>query len=163
MVQLKILDLTLLVLCSWWILEGAVGDPQIFFLKWDCSGFTAPNLANFIQNLNASLDDLTAQVSNQSKHFATAKATSGTDPVYAMFQCRNYLSIPDCATCLATAAAKIRNCSTGVNGARAIYDGCFLRYTLPSVYCVFNHPLITIQNRLFDILSVYTLMKENRE
>ncbi|ESW18948.1 hypothetical protein PHAVU_006G084600 [Phaseolus vulgaris] len=128
MVQLKIQELTLLVLCSWWSLEGTVGDPQIFFLKWDCSGFTAPNLSNFIQNLNASLDDLTAQVSNQSKHFATAKATSGTDPVYAMFQCRNYLSITDCATCLATAAAKIRNCSTGVNGARVIYDGCFLRY-----------------------------------
>ena len=31
------------------------------------------------------------------------------------------------ATCLATATTKIRNCSTGVNGARAIYDGCFLR------------------------------------
>ncbi|CAJ1960709.1 unnamed protein product [Sphenostylis stenocarpa] len=146
MVQLKLLDLTLLVLWSWWSLESTIGDPQLFFLKSDCSGFIAPNLANFNQNLNASLDDLTAQVSNQSKHFATAKSTTGADPVYAMFQCRNYLSITDCATCLATATAKIRNCSAGVNGARVIYDGCFLRYT--SIHLLFDQPSISYHSEL---------------
>ncbi|KAL2333160.1 hypothetical protein Fmac_014373 [Flemingia macrophylla] len=120
--------LLMLLLLSWWRFEGAVGDPQTLLLKQDCSGFIAPDLSNFNQNLNASFADLRSQVSNQSKHFATAQATNGTNPVYAMFQCRNYLSITHCATCLATAAAQIRNCSAGANGARVIYDGCFLRY-----------------------------------
>ncbi|PNX59112.1 cysteine-rich receptor-like protein kinase 2-like protein, partial [Trifolium pratense] len=42
---------------------------------------------------------------------------------------RNYLSNSDCSACFAVAAAQIRNCSAGSNGARVIYDGCFLRYT----------------------------------
>ncbi|KAH1226320.1 Cysteine-rich receptor-like protein kinase 2 [Glycine max] len=127
MVQLKLVALTLLVLWSWWSFEGAVGDPQLFLLKWECSVVTVHDLFNFNQNLNASLADLRAQISNQSKHFATAQSTSGADPVYAMFQCRNYLSFTDCATCFAAAAARIRNCSTG-NGAHVVYDGCILRY-----------------------------------
>nr|KYP76042.1 Cysteine-rich receptor-like protein kinase 2 [Cajanus cajan] len=129
MVQLKVVTLTtllMLLLLSWWRFEGAVGDPQTLLLKQDCSGYIAPDLSNFNQNLNASLADLRSQVTNQSKHFVTAQATTGANPVYAMFQCRNYLSITDCATCLATAIAQIRNCSAGVNGARVIYDGCFL-------------------------------------
>ncbi|KAL5170731.1 hypothetical protein HKD37_11G032356 [Glycine soja] len=63
MVQLKVVALTLLVLWSWWSFEGAVGDPQLFLLTLKCSGFTVPNLSNFYQNLNASLEDLRAQVS----------------------------------------------------------------------------------------------------
>lgn len=144
MVQLKLIALTLFMLLSWWNLKGAIGDPQILFLKWDCSGFTAPNLSNFYQNLNISLNDLKAQVSNQSKHFATAQSTSGSDPVYAMFQCRNYLSYTDCAACLATATTKIRNCSTGANGARVIYDGCFLRYN--KLHLLLVQQSITVAN-----------------
>ena len=138
MVQLKLVALTLSILWPWWSFDGAVGDPQLFLLKWDCSGFKVPNLSNFYQNLNASLADLRTQVSNQSKIFATAQSTIGSDPVYAMFQCRNYLNNTDCTTCLATATAKVRNCSTGANGVRVIYDGCFLRYT--SIYYLFSHP-----------------------
>ncbi|KAK7387338.1 hypothetical protein VNO78_28064 [Psophocarpus tetragonolobus] len=114
----------LTLLMMWSSFDGAEEDPQTLLLKQDCSGFIAPNLVNFNQNLNASLADLRAQ----RKHFATGQSTSGTDPVYALFQCRNYLSITDCTACLATAEAQIRNCSAGVNGARVIYDGCFLRY-----------------------------------
>ncbi|KOM52782.1 hypothetical protein LR48_Vigan09g144100 [Vigna angularis] len=128
MVEVKLVGLSLLWLWSWWSLEGVEGDPQLFLLKWDCSGFIAPNLSNFNKNLNASFADLRDQLSNQRKHFATAQATAGTDPVYAMFQCRNYLSDTDCAACLSAAVTKIRNCSAGANGARVVYDGCFLRY-----------------------------------
>ncbi|XP_028187854.1 cysteine-rich receptor-like protein kinase 2 isoform X2 [Glycine soja] len=128
MVQLKLVALTLLVLWSWWNFEGAVGDPQTLLLKFECSVVSVHDSANFFQNLNASLANLKSQlVSNQSKHFVTAQSTTGTDPVYAMFQCRNYLSNTDCVTCFAVAAATVRNCST-MNTARAIYDGCILRY-----------------------------------
>ncbi|KAJ7960004.1 Cysteine-rich receptor-like protein kinase [Quillaja saponaria] len=37
------------------------------------------------------------------------------------------MSTADCVACFTVAASQIRNCSTG-NGARVIYDGCFLRY-----------------------------------
>ncbi|KAG4923497.1 hypothetical protein JHK87_049037 [Glycine soja] len=56
------------------------------------------------------------------------KAAERTDPVYAMFQCRNYHSNTDCATCFAAAAAEIRNSSVGTNAAHVVYDGCFLKY-----------------------------------
>lgn len=128
MAEVKLVGLSLLWLWSWWSLEGVEGDPQLFLLKWDCSGFIAPNLSNFNKNLDATFADLRDQVSNQRNHFATAQATTGSDPVYAMFQCRNYLSDTDCATCFTAAVTQIRNCSAGVNGARVVYDGCFLRY-----------------------------------
>ncbi|KAG4989565.1 hypothetical protein JHK85_032548 [Glycine max] len=118
----------LMLLWSWWSLLGALGDPQTHLINKGCSQYNATDLSNFNQNLNATLDDLRAQVSNQSKHFATAQEARGADPVYAMFQCRNYLSTADCAACFVVATAQIRNCSAGANGARVIYDGCFLRY-----------------------------------
>ncbi|KAK7393278.1 hypothetical protein VNO78_21829 [Psophocarpus tetragonolobus] len=126
MVKLKVVALTFFML---WSLEGAIGDPQLNLLISECSGFGPPNLANLYQNLNASFADLKTQVNNQGKHFATAESVSGTSPVYAMFQCVKYLSNADCATCLTAAATSIRNCSaTTNNGARVVYDGCFLRY-----------------------------------
>ena len=60
----KVVALTLLVLWSWWSFEGAVGDPQLFLLTNECSGFTTANfdLSTFFQNLNASFADLREQV-----------------------------------------------------------------------------------------------------
>ncbi|KAK7301964.1 hypothetical protein RJT34_12841 [Clitoria ternatea] len=127
-VKLGFEPITLFMLWAWWRLEGVVGDPQTLLINKGCSQYNATSLSNFYQNLNSTLLDLRTQVSNQSKHFATAQEARGADPVYAMFQCRNYLSNADCATCFTVAAAQIRNCSAGANGARVIYDGCFLRY-----------------------------------
>lgn len=123
--HLNLLPLTFFI---FWSLQGALGDPQILLLNKGCSQYNATDLSNFNQNLNATLNELRVQVSNQSKHFATAQEARGQDPVYALFQCRNYLSTADCAACYDAAAAQIRNCSAGANGARVIYDGCLLRY-----------------------------------
>ncbi|XP_057431355.1 cold-responsive protein kinase 1-like [Lotus japonicus] len=126
--QHKLLALTLFLLWSWRSFHGALGDPQTRLINKGCSQYNATTLSTFNQNLNGTLADLKSQVSNQSKRFATAQEARGTDPVYAMFQCRDYLSAADCAACFTVAAAQIRNCSAGANGARVIYDGCFLRY-----------------------------------
>ncbi|KAL9320200.1 hypothetical protein ACSQ67_012039 [Phaseolus vulgaris] len=123
--HLNLLPLTFFI---FWSLQGALGDPQVLLLNKGCSQYNATDLSNFNQNLNATLNELRVQVSNQSKHFATAQEARGQDPVYALFQCRNYLSTADCAACFDAAAAQIRNCSAGANGARVIYDGCLLRY-----------------------------------
>lgn len=121
----NLLTLTITLLCSWSLTKA---DPQTSLINKGCSQYNATNLSNFYQNLNATLLDLKSQVRNDSKHFATAQSARGANPVYALFQCRNYLSNSDCAACLAVADAQIRNCSAGSNGARVIYDGCFLRY-----------------------------------
>ncbi|KAL2521909.1 Cysteine-rich receptor-like protein kinase 2 [Forsythia ovata] len=108
-------------------------QPQINLLNRGCSQYNAINTRNFFDNLNATFSDLRNQLSSQNKRFATAQQLRSSDPVYAMVQCRNYLSTADCVACYDAAVAQIRNCSAA-NGARVIYDGCFLRYESNSFY-----------------------------
>ncbi|KAL5577349.1 hypothetical protein UlMin_019048 [Ulmus minor] len=96
----------------------AAAEPQTKLLNQGCSQYNATNISDFYSSLNGSLSSLRAQLA-AGKHFATAQH------VYALVECRNYLSTADCVACFAAAAAQIRNCSAA-NGARVIYDGCFL-------------------------------------
>ncbi|XAR73584.1 Non-specific serine/threonine protein kinase [Bertholletia excelsa] len=105
----------------------AASDPQINLLNKGCSQYNATNLSDFFSNLNTTFADLRNQLSVENKKFATAEQARTSDPVYAMAQCRDYLTTADCVACFDAAVAQIRNCS-GANGARVIYDGCFLRY-----------------------------------
>ncbi|XP_028124365.1 cysteine-rich receptor-like protein kinase 2 [Camellia sinensis] len=111
------------------ILESAMSDPEINLLNKGCSQYNATNLSDFFSNLNATFSGLRNQISSQNKKFATAQQARTSDPVYAMVQCRDYLSVADCVSCLDAAVSQIRNCSAA-NGARVIYDGCFLRLGL---------------------------------
>ncbi|KAL7230463.1 hypothetical protein ACSBR2_008858 [Camellia fascicularis] len=115
------------------ILESAMSDPEINLLNKGCSQYNATNLSDFFSNLNATFSDLRSQISSQNKKFVTAQQARTSDPVYAMVQCRNYLSVADCVSCFDAAVSQIRNCSAA-NGARVIYDGCFLRYESSSFY-----------------------------
>ncbi|CAL5364994.1 unnamed protein product [Camellia sinensis] len=115
------------------ILESAMSDPEINLLNKGCSQYNATNLSDFFSNLNATFSDLRNQISSQNKKFATAQQARTSDPVYAMVQCRYYLSVADCVSCFDAAVSQIRNCSAA-NGARVIYDGCFLRYESSSFY-----------------------------
>lgn len=122
-----------MVIWWWWclvhVLKIVGADPQTKLLNQGCSQYNATDASQFHSNLNATFSDLRSQLTTTNNHFATAQQVSGSDPVYAMVQCRNYLSTADCAACFAVAESKIRNCSaTSANGARVIYDGCFLRY-----------------------------------
>ncbi|KAJ9702958.1 hypothetical protein PVL29_004630 [Vitis rotundifolia] len=116
----------------WWLMREAVSDPQTNLLIQGCSTYSPPNLSDFYSNLNATLSDLKTQLSDN-KHFATAQRTRSTGTVYGLAQCRNYMSTKDCVACFNTAQSHIRNCSSA-NGARVIYDGCFLRYESSSFY-----------------------------
>ncbi|XP_054795644.1 cysteine-rich receptor-like protein kinase 2 [Prosopis cineraria] len=114
--------------------DGVVSDPQTLFLNRGCSQYNVSNLASFNDNLNATFRGLRDKVARQRAFFATVKQAHGASPVYALFLCRNYLSPADCAACFDVAATQIRNCSAGANGARIVYDGCFLRYESSSFY-----------------------------
>ncbi|KAH0982061.1 hypothetical protein GBA52_009238 [Prunus armeniaca] len=113
----------------WWscLIRSVDANPQINLLNKGCSQYNATNLPDFYTNRNATFSDLKTQLNKNSTHFATAQQFRGSDPVYAMVQCRNYLSTADCTACFTAAASQILNCSAA-NGARVIYDGCFLRY-----------------------------------
>ncbi|RAL43601.1 hypothetical protein DM860_017344 [Cuscuta australis] len=114
--------------------EPAVRGQQTDQLNKGCSQYNATDATDFSRRLNSSFADLRNQLllshrqNNISKHFATTGP-----PVYAMVQCRNYLSAADCVACYDAAVAAIRSCSSA-NGGRVIFDGCFLRYESNNFY-----------------------------
>ncbi|XP_059451269.1 cold-responsive protein kinase 1-like [Corylus avellana] len=124
--------LSMILLIWWWLTAVVVADPQINLLNSGCSQYNVSNESAFYASLNATFSSLRAQLNNNTNtRFATAQQVTGS--AYAMVQCRNYLSTADCLACFTAAVAQIRNCSAA-NGARVIYDGCFLRYESSSFY-----------------------------
>ncbi|KAM4085267.1 hypothetical protein ACJW30_10G014000 [Castanea mollissima] len=125
--------IVLVLLC---LLKESSADPQINLLNKACSPYTAADLLDLNTNLNAAFLDLNKQLinNNKSKHFATSQQARGSDPVYAMFQCRKYLSMDDCKACFNAATFDIRRYCNASNGARVTYDGCFLRYESNAFY-----------------------------
>lgn len=111
----------------WW--PTAESGAETNLLNKGCSQYNVTNAADFFDNLNATFSDLRAQLSGGGgggRWFATAEQARSSDPAYAMAQCRNYMTETDCLACYDAAVSQIRNCSAA-NGARVIYDGCFLR------------------------------------
>jgi len=126
MLGLKLLALTLI----WWscsVEHADAATPKTRLINTGCSPFNASNAHSFFANINDTFSELRAEVTNQTKHFATSQKSRGGILTYTMFQCRNYLSKNDCLSCFDTASTQIRNCSKA-NGARVIYNDCFLRY-----------------------------------
>lgn len=108
------------------MIEFVVSQPQANLINQGCSQVNAT--FEFFSNLNTTLANLRRQLSVNKTHFATAEQARSSSPVYAIVQCRNYLSTADCVSCFDIAAVDIRKYCKLVNGARVIYDGCFLRY-----------------------------------
>ncbi|XP_054796509.1 cysteine-rich receptor-like protein kinase 42 [Prosopis cineraria] len=119
---------------SWWTLDGVVSDPQTNLVKLWCDNEGDIDGSIMKEILNETLRELRAQIKDRSKRFATAQAVKSSIPVYALFQCRNYLSVADCLSCFDVAAVNIRNCSARAYGGRLVYDGCFLRYESSQIF-----------------------------
>ncbi|XP_012442946.1 cold-responsive protein kinase 1 isoform X2 [Gossypium raimondii] len=123
---MELLRICISLTVIWCLLEMGASNPQTVLLNQGCSMFNVTSFSGFSRNLNATLTELRGQL-DKGMHFAVAQEATGSDPVYAMVQCRNYMSRNDCISCFSTASSQIRNCSAA-NGARVIFDGCFLRY-----------------------------------
>ncbi|TYJ33702.1 hypothetical protein E1A91_A05G121400v1 [Gossypium mustelinum] len=123
---MELLRICISLTVIWCLLEMGASNPQTVLLNQGCSMFNVTSFSGFSRNLNATLKELRGQL-DKDVHFAVAQEATGSDPVYAMVQCRNYMSRNDCISCFSTASSQIRNCSAA-NGARVIFDGCFLRY-----------------------------------
>ncbi|KAG5529769.1 hypothetical protein RHGRI_030225 [Rhododendron griersonianum] len=124
---IKAVTLTVMVTTVAMLNLSAAANPQTNLLNKGCSQYNATNLSNFYTNLNDTFSQLRSQLSGVNTKFTTGQQAKGSDPVYAMAQCRDYLSTTDCVACFDAAVVLIRKC-TDANGARVIYDGCFLRY-----------------------------------
>lgn len=116
----------LVTIILWWGFLEVKADAQLNLLNSGCSRYNVTNFQDFTTNLNSTFIQLGDQLKD-GQYFVTAQQARGSDPAYAMVQCRLYLSPADCLACFDAALARIRNCSAA-NGARVIYDGCFLRY-----------------------------------
>ncbi|TYI80973.1 hypothetical protein E1A91_D05G122800v1 [Gossypium mustelinum] len=123
---MELLRICISLTVIWCLLEMGASNPQTVLLNQGCSMFNVTSFSGFSRNLKATLTELRGQL-DKGMHFAVAQEATGSDPVYAMVQCRNYMSRNDCISCFSTASSQIRNCSAA-NGARVIFDGCFLRY-----------------------------------
>nr|GMC56889.1 cysteine-rich receptor-like protein kinase 2 [Ipomoea batatas] len=114
------------------ISEPAVSNPQTNQIgELGCSKINATDVsaAEYSRELNASVTDLKNQLSaGNNTLFATT-----SNPIYALAQCRNYLSKSDCLACLDFAVLGTRNCSINT-GARIVFDGCFFRYEANKFY-----------------------------
>ncbi|XP_042436138.1 cysteine-rich receptor-like protein kinase 2 [Zingiber officinale] len=121
--------LAFLALLPWSRITAA--DPQTNLILNACSLINVTNTTAFAATINRTFAHLhstisSAAPSSSDSHFATAQ---NSDPqFYALFQCRGYLSTADCLTCFSAADVHIRRYCGPANGARIIYDGCFLRY-----------------------------------
>ncbi|KAG4975027.1 hypothetical protein AAZX31_11G214500 [Glycine max] len=131
---IKLLTLTLI----WWSsinVECAVaGTRDTRVINSGCSTINASNPGSFFGNVNETISELRGEIRNQSLHFGTSLKSKGDVNTYTMFQCRNYLSRNDCLACINTASTQIRDICKKANGARLIYNDCFLRYESERFY-----------------------------
>ncbi|XP_024959470.1 cysteine-rich receptor-like protein kinase 2 [Cynara cardunculus var. scolymus] len=91
-----------------------------------CGSIAPRSLSNLIKNRDSTLDDLRTQLSRRVL-YARAQALSAGDSVFAVAQCRNYLSTDQCVACFDAGVSVLVNCTTG-NGAFVFLDDCFIRY-----------------------------------
>ncbi|XP_043694987.1 cold-responsive protein kinase 1-like [Telopea speciosissima] len=86
-----------------------------------CSPYNSTNPSAFA-NRNATFLNLRNQLAGSNTTRIETAQHGRSISLYGMAQCKS-----DCLACFDIAVIRIRNCSTA-NGARIIFDGCFLRY-----------------------------------
>ncbi|XP_019172332.1 PREDICTED: cysteine-rich receptor-like protein kinase 2 [Ipomoea nil] len=105
--------------------EPAFSDPQTNQIgNLGCGPYHVSDVPDYNRELNLSFADLRNQLSIANKRFATSTRPA----VYAMVQCRKYLSTADCVACFDAAVLVTRNCPIDTTSAIVIFDGCFLRH-----------------------------------
>ncbi|KAL8240370.1 hypothetical protein R6Q59_013725 [Mikania micrantha] len=102
-----------------------------------CSKYGVLDTDFFLRNLNTTLSSLRKQLGNATVYHAVARTIINGESVYALASCRQYLSNSECLKCFDTAVKEVRACGI-VNGGRAVYDDCDLRYENYDFYTEFN-------------------------
>ncbi|XP_019185426.1 PREDICTED: cysteine-rich receptor-like protein kinase 2 [Ipomoea nil] len=129
------------------VAEPAFSDPQTNQIgNLVCSNYhlTDADAPDYIRELNHSFADLRNQLSSANKRFATSTQRT----VYAMVQCRKYLSTADCVACFDAAVLETRDCSIDTSSSIVIFDGCFLWYRNSYFYDQITDPIIGGTNQV---------------
>ena len=126
-------------------------------LNSGCSQYNASSTLEFFRNLNTTLADLRREITVNKTYFGTQQQARTTNPVYTMFQCRKYLSTAECVSCFDKAALDIRSICKLANGARVIYDDCFLRY--PHCLITLDQTLCHLSTNFLTVLLIFFLIK----
>ncbi|KAK7365965.1 hypothetical protein VNO78_38735 [Psophocarpus tetragonolobus] len=131
---IKFLAITLI----WWSninVEYAVAATRdTRLINAGCSSINTTFPSSFFANVNETFSELRGDINNQSMHFGTSQKSREAAITYTMFQCRNYVSKSDCNDCFNTASLQILDICKKANGARVIYNECFLRYESERFY-----------------------------
>lgn len=116
--------------------EPGLSDPQTNQVgNLGCSPYNVSDVPDSIRERNLSFADLRNQLSSGNKRFAT----SNQQAIYAMVQCRKYLSTADCVACFDAAVLVTRNCPIATTAAIVIFDGCSLRWVVVKCRHNFQH------------------------
>ncbi|KAI3722972.1 hypothetical protein L2E82_34221 [Cichorium intybus] len=102
-----------------------------------CSQYGVLDEVFFSRNLNTTISSLRRQLSNATTYHAVARTIINGESVYGVALCREYLSTPECLNCFDIAVTGVKVCGI-VNGGRAIYDDCELRYENYNFYMEAN-------------------------
>ncbi|KAI3794377.1 hypothetical protein L1987_37008 [Smallanthus sonchifolius] len=102
-------------------------DNNTNLIAMRCGRGTLISLPNFIKNRNSTFNELRMQLLSKGVLYAKAQALSAGDSVFAVVQCRNYLSVDQCVACFDDSVSKLFNCTSG-NGAFISFDNCYVRY-----------------------------------
>lgn len=108
------------------IISTAVADPQTNLLNQGCSQYNVTNLSDFYTNLNDTLSDLQTQLSGVNTKFAQRNQAKGSDPS-TPWRSAGTISPRRTAWLALLQRWSDTKLRPGPNGARVIYDGCFLR------------------------------------
>ncbi|KAI3775683.1 hypothetical protein L1987_45432 [Smallanthus sonchifolius] len=102
-----------------------------------CSQYGVLDDIFFLRNLNNTLSSLRRQLANATVYHAVARTLINSETVYGLALCRQYLSNSECLKCFDIVAKEVGVCGI-VNGARAIFDDCELRYENYNFYMEVN-------------------------
>ncbi|GJR60713.1 cysteine-rich receptor-like protein kinase 2 [Tanacetum coccineum] len=93
-----------------------------------CGSIAPKSASNFNRNRNSTLNDIRTQLLSQNILYAKAQDLTGGDSVFALTQCRNYLTVDQCVACFDAGVSVLVNCRHVGNGAFVLFDNCFVRY-----------------------------------
>ncbi|KAI3775710.1 hypothetical protein L1987_45460 [Smallanthus sonchifolius] len=111
-------------------------DRNSTLMRYYCSLYYGRSPRYFLSNLNSTLSSFHQQLTNGSR-YDVARTLLNCESVWGLASCRTYVSNANCVACYDYVVAQLRVCGT-VNGGRAFYDDCDVKYENNNFYVESN-------------------------
>ncbi|KAI4299609.1 hypothetical protein L6164_033051 [Bauhinia variegata] len=106
----------------------SASDSTDSFLFGGCTQQKYSPDSPYQSNLHSLLTSLVNSATYSSYNNYTIVASTQSDVVYGLYQCRGDLAIPDCATCVARAVTRIGSTCSQTCGGAVQLEGCYVKY-----------------------------------